>query len=209
MTTIVRHSRTEDETHRLAGDLARVLKPGDAVLIDGELGAGKTTLIRSIVAALGHDASAVSSPTFVLAHEYRAPGRPTVAHIDAYRMHGTEDAGVLGLESDAPRIILVEWASRLGLATDSLHSSTARVRMEHAGETSRTVHLDVPNTWLARPALARLGGPTWAVCPITSRAVPPDCPTFPFADERARLADLHGWFTGSYRVSRPLRPDDD
>lgn len=209
MTTITRHCHSEEETRRFAADLARVLKPGDAVLIDGDLGAGKTTLIRSIVAALGHDASAVSSPTFVLAHEYRAPGRPTVAHIDAYRMHGSEDAGVLGLESDAPRIILVEWASRLGHAAHPLHARAAHLRIEHAGETSRTFHLDVPEAWLDRPALARLGGPTWAVCPITSRAVPPDCPTFPFADERARLADLHGWFTGSYRVSRPLRPDDD
>ncbi|MFN0131436.1 MAG: tRNA (adenosine(37)-N6)-threonylcarbamoyltransferase complex ATPase subunit type 1 TsaE [Phycisphaerales bacterium] len=214
MIRIVRECGSEDETRRVAAELAAALRPGDAVLIDGELGAGKTTLIRGVVGALGHDAAMVSSPTFVISHEYRTAGRPTVVHIDAYRLSGSEDAGQLGLEAVAAAerpIVLVEWASRLDEVGAGLggKEGVARLVMEHAGETRRVLRLDVPEAWLARRELALFGGSGWAVCRVSGRAVPPGWPTFPFADERSRMADLYGWFSESYRVTRPMREEED
>ncbi|MBA3848196.1 MAG: tRNA (adenosine(37)-N6)-threonylcarbamoyltransferase complex ATPase subunit type 1 TsaE, partial [Planctomycetes bacterium] len=85
-----------EATKGLAQRLARQMAPGDILLIDGELGAGKTTLVRSLVEAFGGDPALVASPTFTLCNQYQA--RLRVAHVDAYRLDGPAGLVALGFD---------------------------------------------------------------------------------------------------------------
>src|SRR3954451_10083687 len=97
-----------EETEALAAQLAGRLRPGDVVLVSGELGAGKTTFVRGACRALGV-AGAVTSPTFTIGHLYE--GRVPVAHLDLYRLGslGDEDPDLLDAYVGPDRITFVEW----------------------------------------------------------------------------------------------------
>ncbi len=217
--------------------LGRLLRPGDVLGLDGELGAGKTRLVRGIAEGLGLDPSQVSSPTYVLIHEYTRPsgasgttarsGRFVEAplfHVDAYRLSGPEELDSLGWERmiDAFGVVVIEWAERIAGALTQ-EPSFARLRIQAEGETSRRLDLVAPGGWSRRAqwrGLAMLsdrepegrGSGTlpagWAQCPVTGEAVPPDAPAFPFANDRARMADLGRWLSGAYTVSRELTETD-
>jgi tRNA threonylcarbamoyladenosine biosynthesis protein TsaE len=104
------------ETRGLGADLARIVRPGDALLIYGELGAGKTCLVQGLCEALGVNEE-VTSPTFTLVNRYR--GRLTVAHLDFYRIepdHDLDDIGVhevLDELADGRLCLLAEWPELL------------------------------------------------------------------------------------------------
>jgi tRNA threonylcarbamoyladenosine biosynthesis protein TsaE len=139
---------TEDETDRLGRALARAAPPGAVLGLVGPLGAGKTRLARAVAVALGVEAGAVSSPTYVLIHEYE--GRLPVFHFDAYRVGGPEPFEALGVSEywDAGGVCLVEWAD---LVAPSLPPRTWWLTLEPTGETSRRVVF-------AGPGLAALAG---------------------------------------------------
>ncbi len=107
---------------RLGRHLGRVARPGDVLLLAGDLGAGKTTLARAVAAGLGVGPEvAVTSPTFTLLHEY--PGRLPLYHIDLYRLSSEEEIEDLGL-ADAiygHGLAVVEWPDRLGSLTPAEH----------------------------------------------------------------------------------------
>lgn len=212
--TIERTSSGEAETRAIGAALAACLRPGDVVLLDGELGAGKTRLARAIAEALGVDPAAIGSPTFTVASEYAAAGATVVVHADAYRLAGDDEAelDLLGWDrlASGDAIVLVEWGERIaGLLEDR---SPARVLLEHAGATARAVTISLPDAWAGRRGVGALRGETdgrgWTTCRVTGRPVPPESPTWPFFDERARMADLHGWFSESYTVTRPAEEAD-
>jgi tRNA threonylcarbamoyladenosine biosynthesis protein TsaE len=186
--------------------LARVLRPGDVIGLDGPLGAGKTTLVRSIATALGADARLVASPSYVIAHEYPIGTRASVVHIDAYRLGADDDLEAIGLDRLGERdITIVEWAERLAGA---LPEDIARIRIEMVGEDRRDLVVELADAWRVRPDLDSLA-PDLVRCPATNLVVSPGDPHSPFATERARLADLHGWITERYHVERPVGPDDE
>ncbi len=139
-------SQSLEQTADLARALAKALEPGDIVLLDGELGAGKTTLIRAIVSALGVDAATVSSPTFVLANEYDAADGLRVVHIDAYRLAGDDDEelALLGWDrlATGDTVVLIEWADRIAGLIDR---PAVTVTLEHVAETSRAIRLVLPD----------------------------------------------------------------
>ena len=99
----------EDETIRLGEVIGRSLRAGDVVLLYGELGAGKTTLVRGMARAVGYRGR-VSSPTFALAHVYRGK-RLTLHHLDLYRLKDgqTAELGLDELLNDPRGAVVVEW----------------------------------------------------------------------------------------------------
>jgi tRNA threonylcarbamoyladenosine biosynthesis protein TsaE len=103
----------EAATLRLGRQLAARLRPGDVVLVAGDLGSGKTVFVRGLAEGLGLDPAEVSSPTFALLHEYGPPGRPPVLlHADLYRLpegKGGRDLEDLGLDRRGEAVLAVEW----------------------------------------------------------------------------------------------------
>ncbi|MBI1723641.1 MAG: tRNA (adenosine(37)-N6)-threonylcarbamoyltransferase complex ATPase subunit type 1 TsaE [Gemmatimonadetes bacterium] len=113
-------------------EFARRLTAPAVVGISGELGAGKTTLVRAIASGLGV-AEPVTSPTFALVHRYAGRG-VTVYHVDAYRLKRADDTGDLGFDDmlgEPDAVVLIEWPERLGAASPGL---THRVALAHTGE---------------------------------------------------------------------------
>jgi tRNA threonylcarbamoyladenosine biosynthesis protein TsaE len=132
-----------DETETLGAELATTLQAGDVVLVEGELGAGKTTFVRGACRALGAG-SEVTSPTFTIGQRYAA--EVPISHVDLFRVRDLreEDPALLDdyLRSDA--IAFVEWPSHGGEALVGLGRVAARVRIEHAGGDSRRVEIEKP-----------------------------------------------------------------
>src|SRR3954463_13176756 len=110
-------TRSAAETEALGAWLAGLLQPGGLVLGEGEVGAGKTTLVRGAVRALGHEGR-VTSPTFTLASRYE-DGRVPVSHLDLYRLRDTsadrEDLLLLDDELAADRVVFIEWPEAVGI----------------------------------------------------------------------------------------------
>ena len=109
-------TRSEDETVAFAREFAARLRPGDVVLVSGNLGAGKTAFVRGLAAGLGIDPDEVSSPTFTIVHEYRGRGL-TLYHVDLYRLDSAA-TDELGLEElgVADGVLAIEWPGRLSHA---------------------------------------------------------------------------------------------
>ncbi len=120
---IRRAMRSRRDCQRLGRLIARVLLPGDLVVLEGDLGAGKTTLVRSIARGLGVPTTVpVTSPTFELVHEL--PGRVPVVHADLYRLNPGDPLDELGLlpRIGGDAIMLVEWGDKFAgeLGTEGL-----------------------------------------------------------------------------------------
>jgi tRNA threonylcarbamoyl adenosine modification protein YjeE len=99
-------------TAKLGAELAATLRPGDLVILQGDLGAGKTALARAIIRSLaGHPDLEVPSPTFALVQPYDTPVGP-VLHADLYRLGDPREVDELGLLDNPGAIVLVEWAER-------------------------------------------------------------------------------------------------
>jgi len=129
-----------EETMLFGREIALYLKPPCLVLLEGDLGAGKTTLVKGIVAGLGvAGEDEVTSPSFTLIHEYGSAG--TVFHADLYRIEGARDLATLGLDdlSSQPATVLVEWGEKLG---DNIPKPCVKIRMEHHGSDSRRILIE-------------------------------------------------------------------
>ena len=106
-------SRSPEQTRRLGMRLGALLQPGDVVCLQGNLGAGKTTLVQGMAQGWGA-LDAVSSPTFVLVNVYRRPGTGQFFHFDAYRIDSLAEAEELDLEEYiAQGPLVVEWPERV------------------------------------------------------------------------------------------------
>ena len=138
---------TAEDTRAIGAALADLLKPGDAVALTGELGAGKTTLVQGVARGLGF-AGAVVSPTFTLVREYR--GRLTLHHADVYRLERVQDVLDLGFEemADEEGVLFVEWGDAVEGLLPSDHLS---------------VELTVPGDDERRHLVLTGTGSSWAV----------------------------------------------
>src|ERR1700733_4495993 len=133
---------SEGQTEALAAELAAGLAPGDVVLVEGELGGGKTTFVRGACRALGVGA-VVTSPTFTIGQRY--PASTPVSHLDLYRVAdlGSEDPDLLADYIGPDRIAFVEWPENAVATIAGLSRLAARVTIEHAGGDRRVVTIEV------------------------------------------------------------------
>ncbi len=136
----VRDTVGPEETEALAAELAAALRPGDVVLVEGELGAGKTTFIRGACRALGVE-SQVTSPTFTIGQRYR--GAVPVSHLDLYRVAdiGAEDPDLLADYVRPDAIAFVEWPGGALAELAALARIAMTVRLDHAGGDRRRVEI--------------------------------------------------------------------
>ena len=102
----------DEDTRQLGRRIAACLRPGDVVLLDGELGAGKTTLVQGLAEALGAPGQA-TSPTFALCHRYATS--PPLAHVDCWRMERPSELDDLALDEllEDGYVLVAEWGDRL------------------------------------------------------------------------------------------------
>ena len=136
-------ARTAEDTREVGEAMSASLRARDAVVLTGELGAGKTTFVQGVARGLGIE-DQVSSPTFTLVKEYR--GILDIAHVDIYRLERVQDVVDLGLDElgDGEGVLLVEWGDavedllpderlRVELTTEDLVSDVRRLRVSALG----------------------------------------------------------------------------
>lgn len=154
-------SRSTEDTIAKGRELGAALKPPVLVALSGELGSGKTTLAKGIIAGQGAAREEdVTSPTFTLVHSFHNCSK--VYHVDLYRITDFHDLESLGLEDifAVPAVVLVEWPERLALRTDW---PVIRIHLEHLDETSRRIVLEDASgilTLTASVAAPASSGPT-------------------------------------------------
>jgi len=138
MNTVTTHSA--EETTALGRKLAAELKPGQVVLLRGDLGAGKTTLVKGIAEGFkAAEADRVTSPTFTLIHEYRGPD-VTLYHIDLYRIDTPRELDTLAIDDlmDAHSILLIEWGEKFERFR---RERDVEIAIEHKGGDERLVEI--------------------------------------------------------------------
>ncbi len=132
-----------EETAAVGARIASLLEPPAVVMLIGDLGVGKTTMAKGIVAALGAAPSEdVLSPTFSLVHEYG--GDPKVYHLDLYRLDTVPELETLGLEDiwNERAVVIVEWGEKFD---GELPGERIEVRIEYDGDDARVVRAGGPS----------------------------------------------------------------
>lgn len=127
-----------EETWDVARRLAADLRPGDVVCLDGDLGAGKTTFVQGLAAALGVPGR-VTSPTFCLVQEHGSSEGPLLVHMDLYRLSSEDDVLAIGWEDYLSRgaIMAVEWPERAGSLIPADATRVSFVRLD--GDEARRI----------------------------------------------------------------------
>lgn len=135
-------SKSEEETFKIARDLALKAKPGDVFALEGDLGSGKTTFTKGFASALGIKDN-ITSPTFVLQKKYLLPKNKQkisfLIHIDCYRMESELDAYSIGMDElfeNDDSVILLEWPSKI---KEMLPQRTIELKLEYIDEMTRKI----------------------------------------------------------------------
>ncbi len=137
----------DDEAATLSAGatLAGLIRAGDVVALSGDLGAGKTTLVRGLLRTLGH-AGEVPSPSFAIVQPYEELATP-VWHADLFRLENPAELAELGLDSLADSVLIVEWPERAG---EGSWPDALRLSLEITGPGQRRLTAQVPAAWEGR-----------------------------------------------------------
>lgn len=205
-----------EETMALGEKCAALVSDGDVIALDGDLGAGKTQLVRGLARGMAvANRGSVASPTFVLMHEYQPskPGGLVLVHIDAYRLHSADDLESMGFPGSAVdplgelrrgAVVVVEWARKV---EPILGENVLWVEITHQGPTTRRITLTGRGDWADR--VRSMGTPAPSTrCPICKAGVETASQFFPFCSSRCKRVDLGRWLGGSYKISRPIDQSD-
>ena len=136
---------TEEETVALGRQLAERARAGDVIALSGPLGVGKTTLVRGLLAGLGH-MDEVPSPSFALVQPYEAL-EPPAWHVDLYRLEHASELEELGLDAADEAVLLVEWPERAGA---DAWPNALRLSLDFAQGGARRLTAQVPPAWEGR-----------------------------------------------------------
>ena len=134
-------TKSSQETIQTAYEFSKNLKAGDIVLLEGELGAGKTTFVKGLAKGLKVRANEVNSPTFVLMNTYN--GRFPIYHFDLYRLEKPEELVSLNLDEylETDGVAVIEWPKRLG---SQMPTNGYWVEFKHKSENSREICISYP-----------------------------------------------------------------
>lgn len=138
-------THSPEETIALGRELASFLSPPKLVVLRGELGAGKTTLVKGIAEAFRAASQAdVTSPTFTLIHEYRGPA-VNLYHIDLYRVDTPRELDTLALDDlrTDDSVLLIEWGEKF---PRFVREKDAEISLKHAGADARTVRFELESS---------------------------------------------------------------
>ena len=133
-------SMCENDTEKIGADVAGKCSPGTVVILDGDLGAGKTVFSRGFARGLGCD-DTLSSPTYTIVQEYQLPGGARLYHMDLYRIADSAAALGFGVDEfiDDPKAYkLIEWPERIG---SLLPEKCLTVEITHQGDEERTLRI--------------------------------------------------------------------
>lgn len=181
-------SLSPEQTEAIGTVFGRFLLGGEVVGLVGDLGAGKTCLVRGMAVGLGIEPSEIASPTYVICQEHRGR-RLDLLHVDAYRLRGPEELDSIGWEEwrrGSDRVVVIEWPQRI---EHVLPEERLELHLEHSGPLERRLELRGPVAQVAawrRQVLADR-------CRSCGRPVLPGAVTAPFCSERCRLIDLGRW----------------
>ena len=127
-------SRSPEQTRRIGARLGNALRAGDVICLQGDLGAGKTTLVQGVAKGWG-SMDTVTSPTFIIVNEYRRKDGERLFHMDAYRLDSTPEAEEIDLDSMlADGTLLIEWPERIDGLVPAEH---LWIQLEHIDEEER------------------------------------------------------------------------
>jgi tRNA threonylcarbamoyladenosine biosynthesis protein TsaE len=141
------HLPDEAAAHALGARLAAVVRPGDVIALSGPLGAGKTSIARGLLAALGL-AGEAPSPSFAIVQPYDPPEvRLSVVHVDLYRIEDRQEARELGLDEADDALLLVEWPERLG---EDYWPAALWLTLAFDEASGRRLTARVPDAWEGR-----------------------------------------------------------
>jgi tRNA threonylcarbamoyladenosine biosynthesis protein TsaE len=134
-------SLSEEETIEFGRTVARGLRGGELILLEGDLGLGKTVFAKGIAAGLGIAPEDVTSPSFTLVQEY-AGGRFPMFHVDLYRLEDPEELATIGIDEvlSGGGVVVVEWGERL---PSYLRRGAIRVSFHDIGEGSRRIEIQI------------------------------------------------------------------
>jgi tRNA threonylcarbamoyladenosine biosynthesis protein TsaE len=141
--TATLYSLSEEETVDLGRNMAQSLRGGELLILEGDLGMGKTVFARGIAAGLGIAQEEVRSPSFTLVHEYEN-GKLPLFHVDLYRIESVDEMEELGLDdlTQAGGVVMIEWGDKL---PPWFRRGALTIRFHDLGEGSRRIELDESN----------------------------------------------------------------
>lgn len=133
------HTKNADETTAVGNAVGKLLKKGDVIAMDGDLGAGKTHFTYGIASALGVN-EYITSPTFTIVNEYHS-GRMPMFHFDAYRLMSEDDLYDIGYDDYLAQngVVVVEWATNVDGVFDEKTIRVEILRMDDVSENDRTI----------------------------------------------------------------------
>lgn len=132
-------TKSEQDTLEFAKQFALSLKTPKVILLEGELGAGKTCFVRGLCEGLGGDPRQVSSPTFAIMQEYDIANNKRLVHVDAYRLSNEDELESIGwdeLLDDNEAIIAIEWPLHI---KNAIPKDATTIKIEHLAETTREI----------------------------------------------------------------------
>ena len=131
--------RSKADTERIGRAIGQVLRGGEVIALTGELGTGKTCMVRGIAQGVGLSPEKVSSPTFTIIQEYDS--HPSIVHVDLYRLENPSEIEDIGLSSyfDTNHVVIIEWADRAEII--QLPNDRLILELSHAGRHYRQIRL--------------------------------------------------------------------